>query len=465
MVDSTLGELIRRRLVAIPGLVVEDDESHRSAAERDFGGISQGNVRAVVRPSNREALVALVNLANGEGVLLTARGLGYSQSGQSLPADGLSVDMSAFDEIDVEPGDRVATCGCAVTWRELLARTAAHGLAPAVMPVNLDLSIGGTLSAGGMGSTSHRYGMAVSTVESVGVVTGGGEAVEASRDLRRDIYDAVLGGAGQFGFICSAQLRLREMLPQTRTFYLLYDDARSLIADERRLMTQPWCMHLEGFASAAMQGVTRGAQGRRMPFARWFYGLQVSAEFAPGEEPSAEECLLGLAYRERLHAEDSDSVEFAARYDLRFEMMRATGAWQQVHPWLECLLPFQVATELLPDLVRRLPLFLGDGHRIMPVAEVPRPDLVMQPEGPPAIGFALLPAGVPSAFEKPAMNALRQVHEELVAAGGKRYLSGWLFEPDEAAWRRHYGQSFDLWRARKRELDPRGILRSRLFMP
>lgn len=461
--DAGLAPTVRKRLTEIAGLEVLGDEASLRAAEQDFGGLSEGTTHAVVRPDRAEALLELVSCARAEGLSLTPRSLGLSQSGQSLADGGLSVDMNRLHEIDVQPEAGLVRCGAGATWREVVARTREFGLLPEVLPLNLGLSVGGILAAGGVGSTSHHYGMAVSSVDSLNVVTGAGELVLASPTQRSDVYDSVLGGIGRFGFICDAQIRLRPVQPRTRTYYLLYDDLQALVADERRLMAEPWCTHLEAFASAAMQGLKRGPEGRRIPFARWFFGLHVSTEFSTSEEPQQERCLRGLSFREHLHTEDNDSLEFPDRYELRFQMMKATGAWQQRHPWVECMVSADVAAEVLPDLFAGIPLLLGDGHRVTPIAEVPKPKLLMHPEGTPAIGVSVLPVGTPTAFEAPAIAALKAVHDRLLAAGGKRYLSGWLFEPDEAAWRLHYGEMFDTWQARKRELDPDGILKSRLM--
>ena len=443
------------------GIATEQDAELLAASAQDFGGLVRGNVLARVRPRNTDEVRALVQIASEHGVSLAARGLGNSQSGQSIPVDGLSVDIGSFDEVHVDPTQRLARCGAASTWREVLDATAKHGLAPQVVPLNLDLTVGGLLAAGGMGSTSHRFGMACSTVTSFEVVTGAAELLRVTQTEHRDAYDCVLGGVGQFGIMTNATVRLRPLRPYTRTAYLLYDDLETMAADQLRLMDDPRCVHLEGFASAAAQGLRR-AQGRQVPFARWFYGLHVSVEgLAPGAV-ELDSVLQGLSPREHLHVEDNNSLEYASRYDLRFKLMRATGAWTQIHPWLECTLPRSGAVELLTETIAALPLVLGDGHRIMPVADVPRPRFLQIAGDAPALGLTVLPMGVAPPFESAVLGALEQIHARLTAAGGKRYLSGWLFEPDQAAWKQHFGDDYEAYLDCKRRFDPARVFRSLL---
>ena len=433
-----------------------------AASQEDFGHLCVGATTAILRPSTIDGLLGAVRWANAHEMPLTPRGKGLSQSGQSIPADGCGVDLSAFKEVTVSPEQHLVRCGSGATWREVLATTIEHRLVPAVMPVNLDLSVAGVLSAGGFGSTTHHLGLVVSSVQSCGVVTGAGERVECSWTERPDVFNAVLGGAGHFGIMDHAALRLRPLPPCARTFTLLYDDFATCLHDHRHLQGQPWAHHLEGFCSAAIQGLRRGTMGRRVPFARWFYGIHVTIEHEAGAAPSPD-ILKGLHHRDLVLVDDDDSAAFAARYDARFEGMQLTGTWDLPHPWLECFLPFDAALEIIPRLVEKLPLFLGDGHRVLLLAGVPRPDLLMVPSGDPVVILGSLPAGVIGALRNPALAALHEAHEMLLAAGGKRYLSGWLFEPEEAAWRRHFGPSFDAWRARKASLDPAGVLTSRLM--
>jgi cytokinin dehydrogenase len=453
--------VIASHLEALRALPEVEVDVEATSANDDFGHLRSGSAWAVVRPRTIDAVARVVEAARRDGFRLTSRGLGLSQSGQSIPRDGVSLQTSALADIAVDPDARLGRCGPGATWRQLLAATAPHGLAPRVMPFNLDLSIGGTLSAGGLGSTSHHHGFAVSAVRAIEAVSGTAEHVVSTPTTTSTAYDAMLGGVGRFGVLCSATIELRRMLPFTRTYCLLYDSIEPMLDDERALMSRPWCTHLEGFASAAIQGLRRAPDGRRAPFARWFFGMHLSVEHDGA--PSADaEYLAGLGFRELLNVEEDRSESFAARYDVRFAMMRATGAWDQIHPWVEGTLPGDAAPRLLAALVPTLPLLLGDGHRIMPIADVPRPALLMLAEPAPAFGLAVLPAGVPRAFEAPVVAAAAGLHRKIVESGGKRYLSGWLFDPDDAFWRSHYGGRYDAWRDAKTQLDPDGVFESSL---
>ena len=433
------------------------------AAAGDFGRLVQGACPAVVRPTSAAQVEAVVALASERGLGLTVRAGGTSQSGQSVARDTVCLDLTSLREVELPPGGETVHCGAGITFRELRDRCAAAGRLPAVMPLNLDLTVGGVLSAGGFGSTSHREGLLVSLVRSLEVVLGSGRRVLATPAGERTIFDAVLGGVGRFGAITRAELPLRPLRRQVRTHYLLYDDLQAFLDDQIRLREEGRCDHLEGFCSASVQGVRLAEGGGWRPFARWFYGLHVGCARDDGPPPDPAATLAGLHHRELVHVEDAGGLEHAARYDLRFGAMKATGAWEQAHPWTEWLVPATAARTLLPGVLETLPLFLGDGHRLSLLGMEGLPALFMRPRGEPVFAFAVLPMGVPAPFLPRALEALRRVNDLLLDHGAKRYLSGWLFDPDETTWRRHFGDHHDHWRQAKRTLDPTNTLRSALF--
>jgi cytokinin dehydrogenase len=436
-------------------------EASVTAAAGDFGGIARGRVHGVARPGTVDTLQDIVKLARRECLSLAPRGMGLSQSGQSVAQDGICVDLRGLRSVEA-PNDETQSVRCepGATWRTVLEVVAKAGLSPTVMPLNLDLTVGGTLSAGGMGSASHRHGLCVSNVKSLEVVLGTGDLVRCDSSHERGVFDSVLGGVGRVGIMRSIELSLVRVPPKVRTYYLLYDDLRTLLADQQAIAAEGRADHLEGFCSASIQGLCRGPHGRRQALRRWFYGLHLTVGWNGGRVPSSDMVLAGLGHKEVLLVEDDDLLSFSARYDARFEGMRATGGWEQMHPWLEAFVPLDAAAAVLEQAMQ-LPAFLGDGHRVIPIARRDHPASVAFPASQAVVAVAVLPTGVPPALRDPSLATLRALHDRIREVGGRRYLSGWLFDVDrEGAWSEHYGSAYHRLLALQREYDPDGVFRS-----
>jgi cytokinin dehydrogenase len=450
-------------LARATGMSVETEDGARHEASRDFGRLTEGRVTAVVRPKDVEETRRVVQFAYEGSLPLTVRAKGMSQSGQSIPRDGLTVNVCGLAEIE-EPDlvQRSIRCGPGVTWRRLLAKLLPLRLAPVVVPLNLDLSVGGTVSAGGFGSTSHHYGPAVANIMTIQVIDGRGTCSWCGSTQNRQVFEVVLGGVGRYGIIAQVELALRLVGSRVRTYFLAYDDLAVMLDDQRLLASVEVAHHLEGFCAATMQGLRKGRSGRREPLVSWTYGVHVSVEYSEGTSPSAA-VLSGLRATRQVHVEDDTAEEFAARYDSRFEAMRATGAWELAHPWLECILALPDALEAIPRALELLPPFLGDGHRLTWLAAKDLPASLAFPKHGPYVAFAVVPMGVAPALRAPALNALRAVHDLLLSRGGKRYLSGWLFAPNENDWREHHEANHAILSAAKATLDPKGVFESCLF--
>lgn len=434
----------------------------REAAEKDFGQLVWRSALAVLTPRSIEEVERVLGFANRRGLKLTARGRGMSQGGQSIPSAGVSLDLSQLTDIDApDVSSRTMRCSAGATWRNAIAVAAPCGLLPKVVPLNLDLTVGGLLSVAGVGATSHRLGMAVACAAELEGVTGGGTRITCSETREPAVYQALLGGLGRAGIIAAARIELRPFKPSVRTFYLLYDTMDAWLGAQRALVKSGRADYIEGFCTPCVQGLRAGPRGRS-PFAQWFYALHVTVEHEPGCAPEAAELLAGLGVFRLVHVEDGDTVAFAARYDPRFSSMRKSGAWAQPHPWVEALLPGDRVHEILPALLEVYPVALGDGPRLLFVNRHGAPPFLRMPEGPEIACCAILPVGIPSHLLPDTLDALRTIHARIVAAGGKRVLSGWITMMNEAALQDHYGEQSAAWAAAKDALDPRGVLDSPL---
>ena len=90
----------------------------------------------------------------------------------------------------------VHECG-GTRWRAVLAAAARKGLTPPVLTDYLDLSVGGTLSAGGIGGASHHHGPQADHILDLEVVTPAGEIITCAPSSRPDVFFGVLAGQGR----------------------------------------------------------------------------------------------------------------------------------------------------------------------------------------------------------------------------------------------------------------------------
>jgi cytokinin dehydrogenase len=372
--------------------------------------------------------------------------------------DSVVVDLSQMHgvgPVDLERG--TIHCQAGALLREVAAATLEHRLLPRALTNLLDLTVGGLLSVGGVGPGSHRHGPLTANVASLEVVTGEGRLQRCSRSENRDLYDAVLGGLGRCGVIVSAELELRPVRSRVRTHYLLYDDPKRWIEDQRALARTAAVSSMEGFCSPSMQGL-RGIGGRRAGFAEWFFPLQVSLEFdeAPPELPS------DLSPYRVVHVEDDEIAYFPARHDLRFETIRRLGAWERPHPFIGAFIGVEGLEEALPAVLDTLPH--GEGHRgTFFMAADDAPPLMALPDAEDVVFIAVIYPQVLPQFLDDTLDAFKRAGALLVEAGGKRYVADWLGDAGEQAWHRHFGPRYERWVASKRTFDPHGVFCSLLL--
>lgn len=164
----------------------------------------------IVGATSAADVQAAVRYARQHGLKVTARGGGHHWSGVALQ-EGLVIDLSGLDQVNIDPAARIADVGPGVTNRELARALAEHGLA---FPVGHcpTVPVSGYLLGGGFGWNSGAWGIACFSVESVHVVTAEGELLRASETQHADIYWAARGaGPAFFGVVTSYRLRLQRL--------------------------------------------------------------------------------------------------------------------------------------------------------------------------------------------------------------------------------------------------------------
>ena len=422
-----------------PGAALSRNSEDLEARSYDFGRMVKHVPSAVARPESVGDVAALVRRAAADGFELAIRGGGHSQSGQSLTDGGVVLQTTRLDRVQPLDQELVRAQGGA-HWRKVVDVLAGTRLLPSVLVDIGEATVGGTLAAGGVGTSSHRYGFQAGQVEQLEVVTGTGDRVLCSAARNKDLFDAVRGGQGQFGIITEAWIRLRPAKGRLRLYELCYRDFARFADDFERIVDEDRFDHL--------RADYRTREGQ----------ILLNAGIEYDQEPHDGSVLAGLGFEERGFTRDTASVGHAG-------MTPSWGFnWSQYHPWRDWIMPWQTLRTLIaeswldPSWVPPRP-WCWTGSYVIRTGAGDTP-LVMCPPGDRAVTYSVLTSTPFTGFEraKALESGLREVDRTLVGLGGKSYLSGSVgYEREQ--WAEHYGQMLAKGICWKREFDPKQVFR------
>jgi len=433
---------------AFDGSLLTDDASLDAAAD-DFGHFVHRRPVAVLQPGSVNDVVRMVQFARANQIQVAARGQGHSTQGQDQALAGVVIEMSALAQVQ-EINSTSALVGGGTRWLDLLAETVPQGLTPPVLVDFLELTVGGTLSVGGIGSQAFRYGPQVDNVLELQVVTGEGELVTCSPTQQPRLFDAVRAGLGQFAVIVSARVRLVAAPPSARLYHALYGAVAPFLADLQRLIDDGRFDTVQGFASPD------GAGG-------WVFLLEVSKYFSAGHEPDDAALLSGLSFIPGTQSsQDMSYFDYLNRLAPTVAFLRQIGAWFVPHPWVNLFVPSSTAADFIggtlaalnPDDVGQGPVLIYPFNR--PLFRAP---FLRVPDESHFFVFSLLRNALPPTPERTAqlVAANRQLFDAATAAGGKRY-------PIDSVpmtrhdWQQHFQPAWGEFVSAKHIYDPGDVL-------
>lgn len=427
------------------------EQGPREEAADDYGHIVHDLPRAVLRPGSVNDVLVMVQFCREHGVDIAMRGQGHACYGQAQAGAGIVIDSRTLNRVHAVHSDR-AVVDPGITWGELLRETVLRGLTPPVLTDFMGLSVGGTLSGGGIGGASSRYGVQLDTALELQVVTGRGELVRCSARHNRDLFDTVLGGLGQFGIIVRATVALVPAPASARVFNLYYDDLGVYLADQLRLLSDGRFSYLEGQVQPRPDGTG------------WRYMVEGVSYFTPPTVPDDAALLAGLSdNRSEAVVTTTTYLGWAFRLDPAVEYLKAIGDWYRPHPLLDVFVPASRASEVVGEALATLtPQDIGIGPILLyPVStrRFTRP-MFRVPNEPAAFLFSLLRTTAASdpALLTRQLASNRAIHDATLAAGGTWYPIGAIADYGPADWRWHYGPLWPRVAEAKRRYDPDHVL-------
>jgi cytokinin dehydrogenase len=432
------------------------DAASTTAVSTDQGNMIHHTPCAVLRPGSVADISRMIQYCRTNGIIVSTRGHGHTTYGQGL-SNGLVIENMSLAKIHTI-GQHSAVVDTGVTWRDLVEAAYAEGLTPPALTGYVQLTIGGTLSVGGIGGLvgSRNTGMQIDHARELEVVTGAGDVLSCSEGSNQDLFEVMLGGLGQCGVMTKATIDLIPAKQRARTYLFHYTNNRRFFSDFRTLLERDGLDHV--YTLWSPPGTTSRV-----------YELWATVFYDLAEPPDDLALTSGLS-APPTGVLDLSYLQYVEQIDEVVRVFQLTLDWDRlIKPWFDVWLPDsrveQYVGKVVPTLRHR---DIGEAGFLLIFAQrrslVTRPFLrVPEPDGSDWIFLfdILTCSGRPGpnpVFEKEMKDRNNRLFRLARANyGGVRYPIGTM-DFTHQDWEQHYGPMWPVFVSRKQQFDPDGIL-------
>jgi hypothetical protein len=194
------------------GELLRQGDSGYDEARLVWNGMFDRTPALIARCKTTSDVVAAVNFARDNDLIVAVRGGGHSAVGYSTCDDGVVIDLAEMNQVQVDPETRLIRAGGGTTWAQFDAATQEHGLAVTGGRFSTTGIAGLTLGSGS-GWLERKCGLTADSLVSAEVVTADGSVVRASRDENPELFWGLKGGGGNFGVVTEFEFRGHQVGP------------------------------------------------------------------------------------------------------------------------------------------------------------------------------------------------------------------------------------------------------------
>lgn len=191
----------------VRGQVIQPQDEAYESARKVYNAMIDKHPRLIVRCADVADVLASVNFAREQNLLLAIRGGGHNGAGLGTCDDGLVIDLSGMHGIRVDAERKTVRVEGGCTWGQVDHATHAFGMA---VPSGIISTTGvaGLTLGGGIGHLTRKYGLSIDNLLEADVVLANGSLVTASDTAHEDLFWAIRGGGGNFGVVTSFLFKL-----------------------------------------------------------------------------------------------------------------------------------------------------------------------------------------------------------------------------------------------------------------
>ncbi|GAA4430661.1 FAD-binding oxidoreductase [Pontibacter saemangeumensis] len=192
--------------MSLRGRIIEPQDAEYETSRKVYNGMIDKRPGMIVRCVDEADVIAAVNYARENNLLIAVRGGGHNGAGLGMCDGGLVIDLSLMKGIHVDPVSRTVQVQGGCTLGDLDHATHAFGMA---VPTGIQSTTGiaGLTLGGGLGHLTRQCGLTIDNLLEADVVLASGQFVKASAEENPDLFWALRGGGGNFGVVTSFLFR------------------------------------------------------------------------------------------------------------------------------------------------------------------------------------------------------------------------------------------------------------------
>jgi FAD/FMN-containing dehydrogenase len=195
---------------AVKGRVVEAGAPNYDESRALYNAMIDKRPAAIAYCVDEADVAAALRYGIEHGLTIAVRGGGHNGGGLGSVDDGLVIDLSQMNAIEVDAGARVARVGGGALLKDVLEATHQHGL---TVPVGIigTTGVGGLTLGGGMGHLTRALGLTIDNLLAATVVLADGTVVQTDSEREPELFWALRGGGGNFGVVTSFSFRCHSV--------------------------------------------------------------------------------------------------------------------------------------------------------------------------------------------------------------------------------------------------------------
>jgi len=197
----------------IRGLVLVPSDAGYEESRTVWNAMIDRRPAVVVRCLGVGDMIACVELARANDLVLCIKGGGHNIAGLATADGALMLDMSLMRGVWVDRQQAVAHAQAGCLLGDVDREAQVHGLATVLGFVSAT-GIAGLTLGGGFGYLTRRWGWTSDNVVGMDVVTSDARLVRASTEEHADLFWGLRGGGGNFGVVTGIDYALHPVGPE-----------------------------------------------------------------------------------------------------------------------------------------------------------------------------------------------------------------------------------------------------------